>query len=74
MAKVYATRLCVDMVRDAIQIHGALGWTKEVAADGTALPLEAMYRDAKIGEIYEGANEVLEWVVARRVLGRELTG
>ncbi len=74
MAKVYATRMCVDMVRDAIQIHGALGWMQQVAADGTALPLEAMYRDAKIGEIYEGANEVLEWVIARNILGRDLTG
>ena len=30
--------------------------------------------DAKIGEIYEGANEVQKWIIARKLYGRELTG
>jgi alkylation response protein AidB-like acyl-CoA dehydrogenase len=41
---------------------------------GQNFPLESIYRDAKIGEIYEGANEVQRWVVARKIFGRELTG
>ncbi|MFE3999344.1 acyl-CoA dehydrogenase family protein [Nocardioides sp. YIM B13467] len=39
-----------------------------------AVPVEAIYRDSKIGEIYEGANEVHQWVIARQIRGRELTG
>jgi alkylation response protein AidB-like acyl-CoA dehydrogenase len=37
-------------------------------------PLEAIYRDAKIGEIYEGANEVQKWIIARKLYGRAITG
>ena len=40
----------------------------------SGLPLEAIYRDAKIGEIYEGANEVQKWIIARRAFGRQMTG
>ncbi len=32
------------------------------------------FRDAKILEIFEGANEVLQWVIARHLIGRELAG
>jgi alkylation response protein AidB-like acyl-CoA dehydrogenase len=38
------------------------------------MPLESIYRDAKIGEIYEGANEVQKWVIARNIFGRKFTG
>lgn len=37
-------------------------------------PVEAFYRDSKIGEIYEGANEVQKWVIARQIFGRDITG
>ena len=30
--------------------------------------------DAKIGEIYEGANEIQRWIIARGILGREIAG
>jgi alkylation response protein AidB-like acyl-CoA dehydrogenase len=33
-----------------------------------------LYRDAKILEIFEGANEVLLWVIARQLIGRDVTG
>ena len=36
--------------------------------------LEEIYRDAKILEIFEGANEVLQWVIARQLIGRDVTG
>lgn len=74
MAKHFATRLSVDMARDAIQAHGALGFVIERGADAVPGPVEAIYRDSKIGEIYEGANEVQKWVIARQFLGREVTG
>lgn len=74
MAKFYGSRLAVDMARDAIQAFGGLGFARELSADGTPGPVEAIYRDSKIGEIYEGTNEVLKWVVARTIFGREITG
>ncbi|NYJ03343.1 butyryl-CoA dehydrogenase [Nocardioides thalensis] len=73
MAKLRGTELAVSMARDAVQALGALGFVQE-RGDGVIGPVEAIYRDAKIGEIYEGANEVQRWVVARAVLGRDVTG
>lgn len=74
MAKFYGSRLAVDMARDAVQAFGGLGFARELSADGTPGPVEAIYRDSKIGEIYEGANEVLKWVVARNIFGKDITG
>ena len=74
MAKHYATRLSVDMARDAVQAFGGLGFARELSADGTPGPVEAIYRDSKIGEIYEGTNEIQKWVIARNIFGKEITG
>ncbi|CAL9619944.1 acyl-CoA dehydrogenase family protein [Streptomyces sp. enrichment culture] len=74
MAKQYGSRLAVDMARDAVQAFGGLGFARELGADGTPGPVEAIYRDSKIGEIYEGTNEILKWVIARTVFGKEITG
>lgn len=74
MAKAYGTRLANDLVREAIQIHGALGFARQVGETGESVRLEEMYRDAKILEIFEGANELQQWIIARRLIGRELTG
>lgn len=74
MAKAYGTRLANDLVREAIQIHGALGFARQVGETGESLRLEEMYRDAKILEIFEGANELQQWIVARRLIGRDITG
>jgi len=74
MAKAYGTRLANDIVREAIQIHGALGFARRVGETGESVRLEEMYRDAKILEIFEGANELQHWIVARRLIGREVTG
>lgn len=62
------------MARDAVQAFGGFGFTAERGADGEPGPVEAFYRDAKIGEIYEGANEVQKWVIARSIFGRDITG
>ena len=74
MAKSYATRLANDLARDALQIHGGYGFARRVSATGESYRLEEIYRDAKILEIFEGANEVLQWVIARRLIGRDITG
>lgn len=74
MAKVAGSRLAVNVARDAIQVCGAYGFVRELKETGTNFPLESIYRDAKIGEIYEGANEIQRWVIARNVFGRELVG
>ena len=74
MAKFYATRLSVDLARDAVQAFGGLGFARELSADGTAGPVEALYRDSKIGEIYEGTNEIQKWLIARHIFGREIVG
>ncbi|SNR50245.1 Acyl-CoA dehydrogenase, C-terminal domain [Haloechinothrix alba] len=62
------------MARDAVQAFGGLGFARELSADGTPGPVEAIYRDSKVGEIDEGANEILKWVIARGIFGKEITG
>jgi alkylation response protein AidB-like acyl-CoA dehydrogenase len=74
MAKALGTRVANDVVRDAVQVYGALGYSRQVGATGESVRLEEMYRDAKILEIFEGANEVQHWIVARRLIGRDITG
>jgi alkylation response protein AidB-like acyl-CoA dehydrogenase len=74
MAKEAGTRLANDLVREAIQIHGAVGFARQVAETGESVRLEEMYRDAKILEIFEGANELQSWIIARQLIGRDVTG
>lgn len=62
MAKLYASETAMWVTEKAIQIHGGMGYSKE-------LPLERYFRDAKITEIYEGTNEIQRLVIARNVLG-----
>jgi alkylation response protein AidB-like acyl-CoA dehydrogenase len=74
MAKSFGTKLANDLARDALQVYGGYGFAKRIASTGETFRLEEIYRDAKILEIFEGANEVLLWVIARALIGRELTG
>ncbi|MFD4605914.1 acyl-CoA dehydrogenase family protein [Streptomyces sp. NPDC058464] len=74
MAKYYATKLSVDMARDAVQAFGGLGFARQLGSDGSSSPVEAIYRDSKIGEIYEGTNEIQKWVIARQIFGRGIVG
>ncbi|MCS6904706.1 MAG: acyl-CoA dehydrogenase [Bacteroidia bacterium] len=61
MAKWFASRIAVDIAREAIQIHGGYGYVKEYH-------VERLYRDAKITEIYEGTSEIQQLVIARSLL------
>lgn len=74
MAKVTGSRVAVDIARDAIQVHGGYGFVRQLSADGRINHLESIWRDSKVGEIYEGANEVQLWSIARIALGRDITG
>jgi alkylation response protein AidB-like acyl-CoA dehydrogenase len=74
MAKLIGSSLAGDVARDAIQVCGGYGFVKELAASGEQFPLEAIYRDSKIGEIYEGANEIQRMVIARGIFGKENVG
>ncbi len=74
MAKLRGTALAVDIARDAVQCLGGYGFVRELGSDGAVYRAEAIYRDAKIGEIYEGTNEIQKWIIARGVLGRAITG
>jgi butyryl-CoA dehydrogenase len=58
MAKYYASDVAVDVTRKAVQIHGGYGYTKDY-------PIERLYRDAKILELYEGTSEIQKIVIAR---------
>ncbi len=61
MAKLYASESAMWVTTKAIQIHGGIGYSKE-------LPLERYFRDAKITEIYEGTSEIQRMVIARETL------
>jgi alkylation response protein AidB-like acyl-CoA dehydrogenase len=74
MAKVTGSRAAVDVARDAIQVHGGYGFVRHLTADNVTNHLESIWRDSKVGEIYEGANEVQLWSIARLALGRDVTG
>ena len=74
MAKLSGSSLAGDIARDAIQVCGGYGFVKELAATGETYPLEAIYRDSKIGEIYEGANEIQRMLIARDIFGKSAVG
>ena len=52
MAKLYASQVAVEVTRFAVQLMGGYGYSREY-------PVERMYRDAKITEIYEGTSEAM---------------
>ena len=62
MAKLFASETASYCANEAVQIHGGMGYSKE-------LPVERYYRDAKITEIYEGTSEIQRLVISRHELG-----
>lgn len=62
IAKLFSSEACMFISHAAIQIHGGIGFSKE-------LPLERYFRDAKITEIYEGTNEIQRLVISRMETG-----
>lgn len=62
MAKLFASETAMWVTTQAVQIHGGMGYSKE-------LPIERYFRDAKITEIYEGTSEIQRMVIARQLTG-----
>lgn len=62
MAKLFASEAAMYITDEAVQIHGGMGYSKE-------MPVERYYRDARITRIYEGTSEVQRMVIARNELG-----
>jgi short/branched chain acyl-CoA dehydrogenase len=58
IAKLFASEIAVECARDAVQVHGAYGFTEE-------FPVGRFYRDAKVLEIGEGTSEIQRLVIAR---------
>ena len=72
-AKFYATELAGDMARDAVQIFGGYGFLQQLGHDNSHYKVEAILRDYKIAEIYEGTNEIQKMILARHIFGRDMT-
>jgi len=61
MAKLYASKVAMDVTVEAVQVHGGYGFVKEYH-------VERLMRDAKITQIYEGTSEIQKIVISRSVL------
>ena len=64
MAKLFGSEVGREVVNLALQIHGGYGYMKDY-------PLERMYRDVKITEIYEGTSEIQKVVIAGHLLKKQ---
>jgi butyryl-CoA dehydrogenase len=60
-AKLFASEMATRVTHKAIQIHGGNGYSREY-------PVERMYRDARITEIYEGTSEIQRLIISAGVL------
>ena len=60
MAKMFASEMAEKVCSAAIQIHGGCGYTDET-------PVERIYRDVRITQIYEGANDIQRLVIGRSI-------
>ncbi|MGD8945569.1 MAG: acyl-CoA dehydrogenase family protein [Desulfobacterales bacterium] len=63
MAKMYACHIAVEVVDEALQLHGGYGYFNDY-------DIERFYRAAKVLEIYEGTKEVEKIVISRELLGK----
>jgi butyryl-CoA dehydrogenase len=61
MAKLFASEAANWVTDKAIQVHGGIGYCRDV-------PVERMHRDAKLMEIGEGTSEIQRLIIAREIL------
>ena len=61
MVKLYCSDALDEIADLAVQIHGGMGYSKE-------LPVERFYRDSRINRIFEGTNEIQKTIIARDIL------
>jgi butyryl-CoA dehydrogenase len=62
-AKLYASEMVNRVVYKAVQVHGSMGYSRE-------MDVERMYRDARVITIYEGTSEIQRTIIARDLLSR----
>jgi alkylation response protein AidB-like acyl-CoA dehydrogenase len=62
MCKYYASQVAERVASRAVEVLGGVGFTKDY-------PVEKLYRDAKIGRIYEGTSNMQRLTIARQLLG-----
>lgn len=63
LSKLYITEVSLKAARNAIQIHGGYGYTKEYA-------VERSYRDAQLGVLGGGTSEIQRWIIGRVLVGK----
>jgi len=61
MAKYYASTIAEEVASKAVEVFGGIGFTKDS-------PVEKLYRDAKIGRIYEGTSNMQRLTIAKALL------
>ncbi len=61
MAKLFASEMAEKVCSDAIQIHGGYGYVDD-------FPVERIYRDVRVCQIYEGTSDIQRLVIARQLL------
>src|SRR5216110_2803502 len=61
MAKYYSSEIAEEVASSAIEVFGGVGITKDY-------PVEKLYRDAKIGRIYEGTSNIQLMTIAKKLL------
>lgn len=64
MAKLFASEMAETVCSDAIQIHGGYGYLQD-------FPVERIYRDVRVTQIYEGTSEIQKLVIARELAGAD---
>ena len=62
MAKLFASEMAEEVASDAIQIHGGYGYVAD-------FPVERIYRDVRVCQIYEGTSDIQRLVIGRAILG-----
>ncbi|MGQ4873732.1 MAG: acyl-CoA dehydrogenase family protein [Promethearchaeia archaeon] len=62
MTKLYASEIALEVANNALQCFGGYGYTK-------MMPIEKLFRDAKLYQIYEGTTQIQKLIIARHVLG-----
>ncbi len=62
MAKYHSSQVAENVASKAVEIFGGVGFTKDY-------PVEKLYRDAKIGRIYEGTSNMQRLTIAKQLLG-----
>lgn len=61
MAKMFASDTAMSVTTEALQLFGSSGWTNEY-------PVERLFRDAKVTQIYEGTNQIHRMVISNEIL------